>query len=155
MEGVISYPHFLNFVAGDTIDKDARYGRLIARGSVAQKLALVGAVSRPDLSSADLSSADLSGADLSDADLSSADLRDADLRGGYLSGADLSSAHFGNANLFGVHLSGANLTGAQGVSNEQLQQEVSSLQGATMPNGHKYEDWIKDRESRKEAGQNE
>ena len=47
VEGVISYPLFLNLAAGDTIDEDARYGRLIAGRSVAQKLALVGAVSCP------------------------------------------------------------------------------------------------------------
>jgi hypothetical protein len=27
---------------------------------------------------------------------------------------------------------------------------ASSLEGATMPNGQKYEDWLKDREDRKE-----
>ena len=31
----------------------------------------------------------------------------------------------------------------------------SSLEGATMPNGQKYEDWLKDKEARKEDGENE
>jgi uncharacterized protein YjbI with pentapeptide repeats len=60
--------------------------------------------------------ADLSGADLSGADLSGADLRDA-----VLIDANLSNAR---------------------VSIEQLDQ-ASSLEGATMPNGQKYEDWLK------------
>jgi hypothetical protein len=29
------------------------------------------------------------------------------------------------------------------------------LKGATMPNGHKYEDWLKDREARKENREDE
>jgi hypothetical protein len=30
-----------------------------------------------------------------------------------------------------------------GVTNEQLQQQAASLKGATMPDGQKYEDWLK------------
>ena len=33
--------------------------------------------------------------------------------------------------------------------------EVKPLHGATMPNGQKYEDWLRDRERRKEDGVNE
>jgi len=45
------------------------------------------------------------------------------------------------ADLRGVNLSEADLTGAI-VSNEQLDQ-AQSLKGTTMPNGQKYEDWLK------------
>jgi uncharacterized protein YjbI with pentapeptide repeats len=54
-------------------------------------------------------------------------------------------------------LSGANLRGADTffVSSKQLAQQAKSLEGATMPNGQKYEDWLKDREGREEGGDNE
>jgi hypothetical protein len=51
-------------------------------------------------------------------------------------------------------LTRADLTGAEGVTKEQLEQ-AKSLQGATMPNGQKYEDWIEDKEGRKQDGENE
>ena len=103
-----------------------------------------------DLSGAFLEGADLSGADLTDVDLSNAEglweegtalwrrgagLGNADLRGANLSGADLSNANLSNANL-----KGANIT------EEQLDQ-AESLEGATMPNGQKYEDWRKSKGS--------
>jgi hypothetical protein len=44
---------------------------------------------------------------------------------------------------------------AVGITNEKLAQETLNLDGATMPNGQKYEDWIKNRESRKEDAENE
>jgi uncharacterized protein YjbI with pentapeptide repeats len=47
------------------------------------------------------------------------------------------------ADLSGVEMSGADLRGARGVTNEQLEQQAASLEGATMPNGQKYEDWLK------------
>jgi uncharacterized protein YjbI with pentapeptide repeats len=65
---------------------------------------------------------------MSHADLSSADLRDANL-----SDADLLDADF----------SDANLSGAVGWTEEHLKQ-ARSLEGATMPNGQKYEDWLED-----------
>lgn len=69
-----------------------------------------------------LTSADLSDADLSDANLTYALLAEASLRGANLRGADLS-----NAVLFNTDLT-----------------------GATMPDGQKYEDWLKDGEGRKD-----
>jgi hypothetical protein len=45
--------------------------------------------------------------------------------------------------LAGADLSGADLTNAR-VTEEQLR-EAESLAGATMPNGQKYEDWLKDK----------
>src|SRR5918994_1201154 len=71
----------------------------------------------------------LSGANLSGAKLVNVDLRDANLRGANLSGADLS---------------GANLWGATGMSNKELERRAASLKGATMPEGQKYEDWVKE-----------
>jgi uncharacterized protein YjbI with pentapeptide repeats len=64
--------------------------------------------------------------------------------------ADLSQANLRGAGLSGAVLRGANLSGADlsmaSVTQEQLDQ-VMSLSGATMPNGQKYEDWLKDREA--------
>jgi uncharacterized protein YjbI with pentapeptide repeats len=58
-----------------------------------------------------------------------------------LSGADVSGADF----------SGTNLRNAK-VTNEQLA-TCKSLEGATMPNGEKYEDWLKS-QGRREDGEN-
>jgi hypothetical protein len=38
--------------------------------------------------------------------------------------------------------------GAPGITAEKLEQQTYSLEGAIMPNGQKYEDWLKDKESR-------
>jgi uncharacterized protein YjbI with pentapeptide repeats len=84
----------------------------------------------------DLSGAFLSGADLSGANLSNAFLDDADLSNANLVGADLS-----NANLVG-----ADLSNAQGITNYELEYRAKSLEGATMPNGQKYEDWLKSKD---------
>ncbi len=124
-----------------------------------------------DLLGADLSSADLREADLREADLSVADLREADLHDDNLSSASLYDANLGyanlgyanlsDANLFKVNLSGAtlfaadlnnvflnqaDLSDAHAITNEKLEQQAYSLEGATMPNGQKYEDWLKSKE---------
>jgi uncharacterized protein YjbI with pentapeptide repeats len=111
---------------------------------------LIGAnLSNADLSGgADLSEADLSGANLSDAHLIVADLRWSDLSNTDLSGALLLEANLSNTDLSGANLSeadlkGANLNGALGITNEELEQQAFSLADATMPNGQKYEDWVK------------
>jgi uncharacterized protein YjbI with pentapeptide repeats/cell division protein FtsB len=103
-------------------------------------------LSGANLSEADLSFAYLIGADLSDAYLNFANLKNARLRNANLSGAAL-----GNANLSGANLSGAVLEGAN-VTDKQLDQ-ARSLEGATMPNGQKYEDWLKSN-GRESDGQN-
>ena len=126
------------------------------------------------LSKVNLSGANLKNADLSDADLSGAQLRKAkpqdseripgefydeydkakDKAGEVPPGlleTDLSGANLSNADLSGSDLSGANLNNAQGITNEELEQQSSSLEGATMPNGQKYEDWLKSN-NRKEDG---
>src|SRR5215203_1500845 len=106
-----------------------------------------------DLSGADLSNALLDNADLG-ADLSEANLFSADLRDATLIGADLSGAVLDNANLSNAVLDNANLGGADGITNAELEQQAVSLEGADMPNGQKYEDWLKS-ELREEDGTNE
>src|SRR5215213_3000300 len=125
------------------------------------------------LNDADLSGTELSGLDFNPppydgpAQLFGTNLSDADLSHAILGGADLSGADLSNAllqdtflydprfpedaaDLSGVDLSDAYLEGAK-VTEEQLEQ-ASSLEGATMPNGQKYEDWIKDHHGHEEDG---
>ena len=71
--------------------------------------------------------------------------------GAHLKNADLSGANLEGANLSNAYLSGANLKGAK-VTNEQLDQAFT-LEGATMPDGQKYEDWLKSK-GRGEDGEN-
>jgi uncharacterized protein YjbI with pentapeptide repeats len=115
---------------------------------------------RADLRNANLSGANLSGADLSEANLSASALSGANLRDAYLADAILHPAaldppsdpnsveaflyreHLSDADLIDADLSGADLTGAL-VTGEQLD-KCRSLKGATMPDGQKYEDWLKD-----------
>ena len=109
-----------------------------------------------DLSSANLRTSSLSGASLVYADLHSADLHGAwlvyaDLYGTDLRGAILSGAKLYGANLSDADLSRAKLSGAWDTTNEQLEQ-AKSLEGAIMPNGQKYEDWLKDRERQEGDG---
>jgi uncharacterized protein YjbI with pentapeptide repeats len=110
-----------------------------------------------DLSLANLPGADLSGANLSDANLSDANLSDAkldegavlslanlrradlsgaDIGGGtFLFDADLRRAELNDANLKGAYLRGASLREAEGVTQEQLEKQAETLEGATMPDG--------------------
>jgi hypothetical protein len=44
-------------------------------------------------------------------------------------------------------------SGAIGVTNEEGEQQAESLEGATMPNGQKYEDWLRSK-GRGEDGEN-
>jgi uncharacterized protein YjbI with pentapeptide repeats len=92
------------------------------------------------LPNADLSGASLIGADLSEANLSGADLSEANLIG-----ANLSDAILVKANLSGAVLDSANLSGAEGITNEELEQQAASLEGAIMPNAQKYGNWLKDK----------
>ena len=103
---------------------------------------------------AHLPNADLSGANLIGADLSEANLFRADLSDATLIGADLSRAVLDDANLSNAVLDNANLGGANGITNAELEQQAVSLEGADMPNGQKYEDWLKS-EPRKEDGKSE
>jgi uncharacterized protein YjbI with pentapeptide repeats len=95
-----------------------------------------------DLRGAALYEATLGGADLGKASPSHADLSYTDLRRASLSGA----------NLQGADLGGANLSSARGITNEDLERQTYRFKGATMPNGQKYEDWLK---SKKAQGKDE
>jgi uncharacterized protein YjbI with pentapeptide repeats len=103
-------------------------------------------LSKAELSEASLWRATLNGANLNGAWLTQAYLIDADLREANLSEAALYRAHLNGANLSGANLSNAwlrqaDLSGAKGVTGEQLA-ACKSLEGATMPNDQKYEDWL-------------
>ena len=63
-----------------------------------------------------------------------------------LRGADLRGANLIEADLTRVDLSEADLRHAEGVTTEQLIDLARSLEGATMPDGQKDEDWVKGRE---------
>ena len=105
------------------------------------------------LSNAKLSGANLRLADLRGADLFSANLRGADLSGALLSDADtLDSANLSGADLIGLRKSfeGPNPIDWRDVYNAEIVAQTHALKGATMPDGQKYEDWLKDRANRKE-----
>jgi hypothetical protein len=87
---------------------------------------------------------------LSGADLREAYLRELNLQDAALNGADMKGANLERADLRGADLSGADLLGARGVTEEQLEQ-AEFLQGATMPNGQKYEDWLKSKDGGEDA----
>jgi uncharacterized protein YjbI with pentapeptide repeats len=95
-----------------------------------------------------LDHANLDGARLGGADLFHVDLHEAILTEANLVQANLKEGNLRGTVLAGANLEAANLKGAKGITPEQLA-ECKSLAGATMPNGQKYEDWIK---SRKEDG---
>jgi uncharacterized protein YjbI with pentapeptide repeats len=91
--------------------------------------------------------------DLGSSDLSQANLKFAILEGAVLHDADLSEVFLSGANLRLAYLRDADLSGVAGVTNEELEQQASSLEGTTMPNGQKYEDWLKSK-GRGEDGEN-
>jgi uncharacterized protein YjbI with pentapeptide repeats len=108
-----------------------------------------------DLTDAELTNANLSSVDLYTSYLNSATLTAANLSNAKLNHAELKGADLRRANLWKADLQGAYLWGAVGITNEHLEQQASSLKGATMSDSHKYEDWLKDRGGRKEDGENE
>jgi hypothetical protein len=107
-----------------------------------QSLFLVGSF----LHDANLSGANLKKANLQNANLTSTDLRNADLSGATLSGAafclpggrfdDPHTAYLYQANLTGVDLRDVTII-------DQQLATCKSLKGAAMPNGQKYEAWLK------------
>ena len=124
------------------------------RGTVLEAADLRGAnLKGAHLEGADLSGANLNGAGLRAADLSDAELINANLTQARLIETDLTQADFWGADLSDAELSGANLFGAK-VTDYQLE-EARSLKGATMPNGQKYEEWLKDKEGHGEGGEND
>jgi len=95
----------------------------------------------------DLHDTHLQGADSRRAYLQWANLSEANLSEANLSGADLDETNLNDATLFS-----ADLSGAKGWTEKQLT-AAKSLEEATMPNGQKYEDWLKSK-GRGEDGQN-
>ena len=158
---------------------EANLEKVNLSGANLSNVNLSGAVlSRADLSDADLSDADLSGADLRSAhlfyanlgyanlgnanlsgatlikvDMSRVNLSDAHLNYATLVEADLSGVNLSRTDLSGAELERANLSGASGITNENLMRQTFRLEGATMPNGQKYEDWLKSKD-RGEDGEN-
>jgi uncharacterized protein YjbI with pentapeptide repeats len=130
LRGVFAVPRFAEGRGADLSDANLS-GALLSDADLSKAN-----LSNADLSGADLSAGhsgntiffatDLSGANLSNADLSDADLSNDDYVGP--SGANLSGADFS-----GADFSSANLRGAQDVTNEELEQQAASLEGATMP----------------------
>jgi uncharacterized protein YjbI with pentapeptide repeats len=116
------------------------------------------------------SGADLSGANLTDAadNLIGADLSSADLSGANLSCyrpvrqgsraivlfAGQRCSDLSHADLSEADLRGADLSETRGWNTEQLK-AARSLEGATMPNGQKYEDWLKDKKAQGKDEKNE
>jgi uncharacterized protein YjbI with pentapeptide repeats len=161
--------HLPNADLSDALLKRADLSDALLSGADLSGVVLDNAdLSNTSLPNADLSDADLDYANLSDAylpyaflrkaflfkaDLSGANLSNADLFKAFLFKADLSDAFLRNADLDNAYLSDADLTGAEGITNEELDRQAASLEGATMPNGQKYEDWIKSK-NREEGGKN-
>jgi hypothetical protein len=102
-------------------------------------------LSNANLRSADLRGAHLGRADLRKADLSEAILRFADLNNAWLLRTCLSGAVLQGAVLRGADLRSADLRDAPGVTKEQLEEQAKMLEGTIMPDGQKYEDWLKSR----------
>jgi uncharacterized protein YjbI with pentapeptide repeats len=100
-----------------------------------------------ELTITSLKGANLDGARLPESLLGGADLTNADLSGAVLTDAVLSGAVLTDA-----VLTGAVLYKAVGVTCTQLN-ACESLKGATMPNGQKYEEWLKSKGSG-EGGEN-
>ncbi len=110
-----------------------------------------GSLRGANLMKANLRRAYLTGGDLQEAVLFRADLREADLVGANLQGAYLAKANLEEADLQGANLRGADLRGAN-LRKADLQEAIlegailrdTDLEGATMTDGLKYEDWLKD-----------
>jgi uncharacterized protein YjbI with pentapeptide repeats len=93
--------------------------------------------------SANLKMANLRGADLRGADLRYADLRETDLRGADLRRIFLRPNLLAETEVeMGKNLEKDNDEIEQQVGSPPNHKDVPLLQGATMPNGQKYEDWL-------------
>jgi Pentapeptide repeats (8 copies) len=90
----------------------------------------------------------LGGTNLQIANLGGAILKGAKLGAAKLGGADLRGADLRGATLFLSDITGANFQGAK-VTDEDRGDLVFTpwTQGATMPDGQNYEDWIKDKKA--------
>ena len=59
----------------------------------------------------------------------------------------LGSRPAGETDLSGADRHYADLNGAAVFDDEDLEQQAKSLEGATMPNGQEYENWLKDKKA--------
>ena len=116
--------------------------------NIGGKMAL--AVVQPfDLGEADLSFAKLQQTTLQAVNMRAAKLKHADLTSiKMVNAVDLTDADLSGADLTNAELSGVNLTGA--IVTENQLNTCKSIRAITMPNGSKYEDWLKDKEDRGE-----
>ena len=121
---------------------DLRNNNISGSGAFLLDFSLYQAISRT-LEPGKGKAANLSGAILSDANMERAMLEYTDLSGAALRGATLKDADLSGAILSRANLSYANLNDASGITDEELDQQAASLEGATMPNGQKYEEWLK------------
>jgi len=64
-----------------------------------------------------------------------------------MSTGQLSEANLRKSFLHGADLMEADLNGAAVFDDEDLEQQAKSLEGATMPNGQKCENWLKDKKA--------
>ena len=94
---------------------------------------------------------DLTGVQLNYADLSGANLSGALLDVADLTGANLSCADLSHTTLYKSVLTGSNLTNAKGIAERShyLGHQSFKLAGATMPNGQRYENWLKNKKDLK------
>jgi hypothetical protein len=83
---------------------------------------------------------------LQDADFSAAYLTRMDLSYSDLNGALLTKVKLSGSRLFKAYLHDADLSKAEGITTEELAGQASSLELATMPNGQRYEDWLKSKD---------
>jgi hypothetical protein len=109
-----------------------------------------------NLGGAILKGANLGGVKLGGADLREADLREADLRGADVRRADLRGADLRGATLFLSDIQGANFQGAKVTDEDRGDLAFTPFtQGAIMPDGQKYEDWLKDKKGSGKDVENE
>jgi hypothetical protein len=124
---------------------------MISRLSTLQEGATTDEAAVVPLYEGDFSNAALSGLYLGGDNLANVNFRGANLRTAVLRETILTRADLRDTDLTGADLTRAVLS----ISSEALAQQAYSLEGATMPNGQKYEEWLKDKEGRNENGKYE
>ncbi len=116
--------------------------KLIQRGSPGEPPII--SLRFADLSNAPLVRREiLSYTDLEKVQLDNANMDNIKLIGTNLRGADLTGADLTGADLTGADLTEAILKDAEGGISCQETENAKSLEGATMPNGERYGDWLK------------
>lgn len=138
-------------------------------GAILERAALAGAnLKEADLTSADLRGADLTWANLEGANLAGANLEGANLKRANLKGSNLSCGTIRNANLRSANLRSASLAGAslEGALMHEANLSFANLigarlwdwsrpirldlEGATMPDGTTYREWLRRRRESEE-----